>query len=81
MSRSPAANAKGRSRPQRSQRAATATAITDPAERRVELHAIYGTLTEYRLAVIEQHLGIAHIGLDELLQTLSELNASCAAGG
>ncbi|MCY4665843.1 MAG: hypothetical protein OXC00_14390 [Acidimicrobiaceae bacterium] len=63
------------------ERTETAKAITDPAERRVELHAIYGTLTEYRLAIIEQHLGIAHAGLDELLQALSELNASFRAGG
>ncbi|GEM_PF-4720900 len=60
------------------ERAQTASAITDPAERRVELHAIYGTLTEYRLAIIEQHLSIVHPGLDELLQALRELNASFA---
>ena len=58
------------------ERARTALAIEDPTARRVELRAIFGAATNYRLAAIEEHLGIVHDGLDELLQTLGELNAS-----
>ena len=58
------------------ERAETAKAITDPTARRVELRAVFGAATNYRLAAIEQHLGIVHEDLDALLQTLQELNAS-----
>ena len=58
------------------ERAETAKAIVDPTARRVELRAIFGAATNHRLAAIEQHLGIAHEGLDALLQALQELNDS-----
>ena len=58
------------------ERAETAKAIEDPTARRIELRAIFGAVTNYRLAAIEQHLGIAHEGMEELLQTLGELNES-----
>ena len=55
------------------ERAETAKAITDPNARRVELRAIFGAVTNYRLAAIEEHLGLAHEGLDELLQAASRV--------
>lgn len=63
------------------ERAETAMAIEDPTARRIELRAIFGAVTNYRLAAIEQHLGIVHEGLDALLQTLGELNESFGDDG
>lgn len=58
------------------QRAVAAKQIEDPTARRIELRAIFGAATECRLAAIEQHLSIAHEGMQELRQTLRELNES-----
>jgi len=58
------------------ERAEAAKAIEDTTARRVELRALFGAVTNYRLGAIEQHLGIAHEGMEELLQTLGELNQS-----
>ena len=63
------------------ERAEAAKAIDISTARRVELRAIFGAVTNYRLAAIEQHLGLAHEGLDELLQTLGELNESFRGEG
>ena len=63
------------------ERAETAKAIADPTARRVELRAVFGAVTNYRLAAIEQHLGIVHDDLDALLQALQELNESFGDGG
>ena len=62
------------------ERAETAKAIDDATARRVELRAVFGAATNYRLAAIEEHLGIVHEDLDALLQTLGELNASFEDG-
>ena len=57
-------------------KAEAAKELKDPTARRVALRAIFAAFTNYRIAAIEERLGITHEGMDDLQRSLAELNQS-----
>ena len=57
-------------------KAEAAKELKDPTARRIALRAIFAAFTDYRIGAIEERLGIAHEGMEELRRSLGELNQS-----
>ena len=58
------------------QKAEAAKELKDPTVRRIALRAIFAAVTNYRIGVIEERLGITHEGMEDLQRSLAELNQS-----